>query len=56
MEQSIKEFIVVGLGAVLWDVFPDETHFGGAPANFACHSKMLGGRSAMVSCIGKDQM
>ena len=56
MKQSVKEFVVVGLGAVLWDVFPDQTHFGGAPANFACHSKMLGGQSTMVSCIGKDQM
>ena len=56
MKQSVKEFVVVGLGAVLWDVFPGQTHFGGAPANFACHSKMLGGQSTMVSCIGKDKM
>ena len=56
MKQSVKEFVVVGLGAVLWDVFPDGTHFGGAPANFACHAKMLGGQSSMVSCVGQDQM
>ena len=28
--------VVVGLGEVLWDVFPDGPQFGGAPANFAC--------------------
>jgi fructokinase len=27
---------VIGLGEILWDVFPDGPRFGGAPANFAC--------------------
>src|SRR5262249_8758171 len=27
---------VIGIGEVLWDVFPDGPRFGGAPANFAC--------------------
>jgi fructokinase len=27
---------VLGLGEILWDIFPDGPHFGGAPANFAC--------------------
>lgn len=43
---------VVGLGEVLWDVFPDEARFGGAPANFACHARALGARAAMVSAVG----
>lgn len=43
---------VVGLGEVLWDVFPDEARFGGAPANFACHASALGARAAMVSAVG----
>ena len=43
---------VVGLGEVLWDVFPDETRFGGAPANFACHASALGARAAIVSAVG----
>ena len=33
-----ERFTVVGLGEVLWDVFPDGPRFGGAPANFACHA------------------
>ena len=47
---------IVGLGAMLWDIFPDATHFGGAPANFACHASMLGGQVSMVSCVGRDQL
>jgi len=27
---------VIGIGEILWDVFPDGRRFGGAPANFAC--------------------
>src|SRR5262249_4672622 len=28
---------VIGIGEILWDVFPDGPRFGGAPANFACN-------------------
>ena len=27
---------VIGIGEILWDLFPDGPRFGGAPANFAC--------------------
>jgi len=27
---------VIGIGEILWDVFPDGPRFGGAPANFGC--------------------
>jgi fructokinase len=44
---------IVGLGEVLWDVFPDAACFGGAPANFACHARALGAaHTAMVSAVG----
>jgi fructokinase len=33
---------VIGIGEILWDVFPDGPHFGGAPANFACSVAELG--------------
>ena len=45
---------IVGLGEVLWDVFRDGPRFGGAPANFACHARALGGAVAMVSAVGPD--
>lgn len=45
---------IVGLGEVLWDLFPDGAQFGGAPANFACHAAMLGAEAFMVSQVGDD--
>jgi fructokinase len=51
-----ERFTVVGLGEVLWDVFPDGPRFGGAPANFACHAAMLGADAAMVSRVGADEL
>jgi len=48
---------IVGIGEVLWDVFPDGPRFGGAPANFSCSAKEVGGDAfdvAMVSCVGID--
>jgi len=48
--------VIVGLGEVLWDVYPDAAHFGGAPANFACHAASLGAESWMVSSVGSDEL
>jgi fructokinase len=49
-------FTVVGLGEVLWDLFPAGPQFGGAPANFACHAAMLGADAAVVSRVGDDEL
>lgn len=46
---------ILGLGEVLWDVFPDGETFGGAPANFACHCRSLGADAAVVSAVGDDE-
>ena len=48
--------VIAGIGEVLWDVFPDAAHFGGAPANFACHAASLGAESWMVSAVGADEL
>ena len=48
--------LIVGLGEVLWDVFPDESRFGGAPANFASHAAMLGAEALVVSQVGDDDL
>lgn len=45
---------IVGLGEILWDVYPDVAHFGGAPANFSCHAASLGAEAWVVSAVGKD--
>ena len=48
--------VIAGIGEVLWDVYPDAAHFGGAPANFACHAASLGAESWMVSAVGADEL
>jgi fructokinase len=47
---------IVGLGEVLWDIFPDGRKLGGAPFNFAFHCHRLGHASAIVSRVGADEL
>jgi fructokinase len=46
--------IVVGLGEILWDVFPKGKVLGGAPANFAYHVSQFGYNGYAVSAVGDD--
>lgn len=46
--------IVLGLGELLWDVFPDSRRPGGAPANVAFHAAQLGGSGRIASRVGRD--
>ena len=48
--------IVVGLGEVLWDFLPSGRVLGGAPANFAYCSHLLGNRAVIASRTGDDQL
>ena len=48
--------VIVGLGEVLWDVYPGAEHFGGAPANFACHAANLEADSWLASAVGPDEL
>jgi fructokinase len=45
---------VVGLGEILWDILPDATHLGGAPANFAYITSLMGDRGVVASRVGAD--
>ncbi len=47
---------IVGLGEILWDVFPQGKVLGGAPANFAYHVSQFGLNGYAVSAIGKDEL
>lgn len=48
---------VVAVGEVLWDVIGGRRHLGGAPFNFAVHSRNLGAAtSAIISRVGKDAL
>jgi fructokinase len=45
---------VVGLGEVLWDLFPGRTCLGGAPANFAYVTTLMGDQGIVASRVGED--
>lgn len=45
---------VVGLGEVLWDLFPGRACLGGAPANFAYITTLMGDQGIVASCVGED--
>lgn len=47
---------MVGIGELLWDMLPSGKQLGGAPANFAYISSLLGGRAAVVSRLGNDEL
>jgi fructokinase len=49
-----KIFKVIGVGEILWDVFPNGKKLGGAPANFAYHISALGHNGIILSRIGND--
>ena len=46
---------IVAMGDGLWDLFPDGPRFGGATANYACHTSILGADVHMVSGVGEDE-
>lgn len=49
--------LIVGIGELLWDVFPDDrTVAGGAPFNFTYHCHNLGHTAVMVSAVGDDDL
>jgi fructokinase len=51
-----REFTVVGLGEVLWDLLPAGKQLGGAPANFAYISTLLGDRGVVASRVGNEAL
>ncbi|MCD7969003.1 MAG: carbohydrate kinase [Alistipes sp.] len=53
MDKDIKR-TVIGIGEILWDVFPVRKVLGGAPANFAYHISQFGLEGIAVSAVGDD--
>lgn len=51
-----KNRIIVGLGELLWDLFPRGKQLGGAPANFAYMTSLLGDRGIVASRVGNDRL
>lgn len=48
--------LIVGLGEALWDVLPEGKKLGGAPANFAYHTRQFGFNSIAISAVGEDKL
>jgi fructokinase len=50
------KYTIVGLGELLWDVFPNRKELGGAPANFAYMISLLGDEGVVASRVGRDRL
>ncbi len=48
--------MMIGVGEVLWDLLPTGRVLGGAPANFAYMTNVLGDRGIVASRIGRDEL
>jgi len=46
---------ILSVGEILWDVFEDREHLGGAPLNLAFHLARLGHEVAMLTAVGEDR-
>jgi fructokinase len=47
---------VLGIGELLWDLFPDAPRLGGAPFNVVANLHRLGHRTAFVTAVGDDEL
>ncbi|MBZ5687519.1 MAG: carbohydrate kinase [Acidobacteriia bacterium] len=52
----IRPALMIGLGEVLWDVLPTGRVLGGAPANFAYMTNVLGDQGIVASSVGNDEL
>jgi fructokinase len=55
-EFMAAKYTIVGLGEMLWDVFPNRKELGGAPANFAYMISLLGDEGVVASRVGRDRL
>jgi len=53
---SDRNHTIVGLGELLWDLLPSGKQLGGAPANFAYITNLLGDNGIPASRIGNDSL
>lgn len=49
-------YLVVGLGELLWDLLPGGKQLGGAPGNFAYIARLLGDNGVTASRVGDDAL
>lgn len=46
---------ILSIGEILWDMFPDGAHLGGAPFNFAANCARLGHETLFLTAVGDDE-
>jgi fructokinase len=51
-----KKLSAIGIGEILWDLFPEGKELGGAPTNFAFHINQMNIHSTIISAVGKDPL
>lgn len=51
-----KKPIIIGIGELLWDIFPTGKKVGGAPVNFVYHASRSGAESYAISAVGNDSL
>ena len=51
-----KKYAIVGIGELLWDLFPGKKQLGGAPANFSYMTHLLGDTGIIASRLGTDPL
>jgi fructokinase len=56
MEPKQKKYTIVGIGELLWDLFPGKKQLGGAPANFSYMTHLLGDAGIIASRLGADSL
>ncbi|MCD6118203.1 carbohydrate kinase [bacterium] len=56
MNDLIKLPCIVGIGELLFDIFPYGKKLGGAPLNFAFHAQSLGAECYPVSSVADDEL
>ena len=50
------KYEIFSFGEILWDVFGNEAHLGGAPLNFAAFCAALGMEAELLSAVGDDEL
>jgi fructokinase len=47
---------ILGIGELLWDLFPDGPRLGGAPFNVIADLRRLGHTAGFVTAVGDDEL
>ncbi len=51
-----RQYRIVGIGELVWDIFEGGKHLGGAPANFAYSVRCLGEEGLVATAVGTDEL